>query len=148
MSDKNLQVTKKLSRLKVYVIALVVFIIINFLIETCITLIENETRQWLYPIFPYTRIGLLIITVLVANYYIRRRMGSPKPKLWLRAIRAVLIVLVSYGLVMGAWFSVSNADLERAQSDFTNTQEEYERRINNLPAVQSPTLVVPDSSID
>jgi hypothetical protein len=115
MTDNNPAVTKpKLNKTKIYVAALIIFLLVNFGIETGVTLLENSTGQWLYPIFPFTRIGLLILTILATNYYIRRRAVKPKPKLWWRIVKPILLILVTYGLIMGAWLSVSNADADRA----------------------------------
>lgn len=118
MTDKESPAQKtKINKAKVYGIALVLFLLVNFGFETLITIVENSSQQWLYPIFPYTRIGLLIITILAANYYIRRRLGKPKPKLWWRIMKPALLILVAYGLTMGAWLSVSQVDADRAAAE-------------------------------
>lgn len=118
MADESTPEPKtKVNKVKVYAAAIGIFLLVNFGVETGITLLENSTHQWLYPIFPFTRIGLLVITILVANYYIRRRAGKPKPKLWWRIVKPILLILVAYGLTMGAWLSVSQADADRAAAD-------------------------------
>lgn len=123
----------KINRFKIYGTALLIFILVNFAFETFITWLENQTQQWLYPIFPFTRIGLLIITILVTNSYIRRRLGKPKHKLWWRILKPILLILVAYGLTMGAWLTVSEADADRART-------ERERTMRDLPVLERPNL--------
>ncbi|GEM_PF-1618814 len=141
MVDDNTPAPKPtVNKIKVYLAALGILLLVNLGVETGITLIENATHQWLYPIFPFTRIGLLIITILAANYYIRRRSGRPKPKLWWRIVKPILLILVVYGLTMGAWLSVSNADADRAAAELENTRR-------SLPAVPEPTVLTsPDDT--
>lgn len=122
----------KVNKVKIYAAAVGIYLLVNFGVETGITLLENSTHQWLYPIFPFTRIGLLIITILAANYYIRRRTGKPKPKLWWRIVRPIMLVLIAYGLIMGAWLSVSQADADRAAAD-------AEKARQSAPSLQLPT---------
>lgn len=130
MADESTPVPKtKVNKVKVYAVAIGIFLLVNFGVETGITLLENSTHQWLYPIFPFTRIGLLIVTILAANYYIRCRTGKPKPKLWWRVVKPILLILVAYGLTMGAWLSVSQADADRAASD----AEKARQSLQNLP---------------
>lgn len=130
MADESAPAPKtKVNKVKVYAAAIGIFLLVNFGVETGITLLENSTHQWLYPIFPFTRIGLLIITILAANYYIRRRAGKPKPKLWWRIVKPILLILVAYGLTMGAWLSVSQADADRAAAD----AEKARQSLQNLP---------------
>jgi hypothetical protein len=92
-------------------------------------MLENSTQQWLYPIFPYTRIGLLIITVLTTNYYLRRRLHKQKPKLRWRILKPVLLIIIFYGLIMATWLSVSQADADRAAAE----AEKARQSIENLP---------------
>ena len=141
MADDNNPAPKpKVNKVKVYAAALGILLLVNFGVETGITFLENATHQWLYPIFPFTRIGLLIITILAANYYIRRRTGKPKPKLWWRIVKPILLILVAYGLTMGAWLSVSNADADRAAAEAESTRR-------SLPALPEPTtLTIPDNT--
>ncbi len=141
MADDNSPAPKqKINKVKIYSAALGILLLVNLGVETGITFLENATHQWLYPIFPFTRIGLLIITILAANYYIRRRAGKPKPKLWWRIVKPILLILVAYGLAMGAWLSVSNADGDRAATEFENTRR-------SLPALpEPPVLTTPDNS--
>jgi len=141
MVDDNTPAPKPtVNKIKVYLAALGILLLVNLGVETGITLIENATHQWLYPIFPFTRIGLLIITILAANYYIRRRSGRPKPKLWWRIVKPILLILVVYGLTMGAWLSVSNADADRAAAELENTRR-------SLPSVPEPTVLTsPDDT--
>lgn len=116
----------KINRLKIYTIAFVIFLLANTALETFITWLENQTQQWLYPIFPFTRVGLLIITILIANAYIRRKEHRPKQKLWWRVLRPVLLVLVAYGLTMGAWLSVSQADADRAAAEAAKARQSFQ----------------------
>lgn len=113
----------KINKAKIYAAAIGIYLLVNLGVETGITLLENSTHQWLYPIFPFTRIGLLIITILAANYYIRRRVGKTKPKLWWRIVKPILLILVAYGLIMGAWLSVSQADADRAAQEAEKTRQ-------------------------
>lgn len=139
MADNNTPAPKpKVNRTKVYAAALGILLLVNLGVETGITLLENATHQWLYPIFPFTRIGLLIITILAANYYIRRRAVKPKPKLWWRIVKPILLILVAYGLTMGAWLSVSNADADRAAA----AAESSRRSLPALP--EPPKLTTPE----
>ena len=141
MADDNTPAPKpKVNKIKIYLAALGILLLVNLGVETGITLLENATHQWLYPIFPFTRIGLLIITILVANYYIRRRSGKSKPQLWWRIVRPILLILVAYGLTMGAWLSVSNADADRAAAKLESSRR-------SLPALPEPTvLTTPDNA--
>lgn len=122
----------KINKTKVYAAAIGIYLLVNFGVETGITLLENSMHQWLYPIFPFTRIGLLIITTLAANYYIRRRTGKQKPRLWWRILKPIMLILVAYGLTMGAWLSVSQADADRAASD-------AEKARQSMPSLQAQT---------
>lgn len=126
----------KINNVKIYAAAIGIFLLVNFGVEAGITLLENSTHHWLYPIFPFTRIGLLIITILAANYYIRRRTGKPKPKLWWRILKPILLILVAYGLTMGAWLSVSQADADRAAAD-------AEKARQSMPALPEPPILTP-----
>lgn len=131
MADESAPAPKaKVNKVKVYAAAIGIFLLVNLGVETGVTLLENSTHRWLYPIFPFTRIGLLIITILVANNYIRRRTGKPKPKLWWRIVKPILLLLVVYGLTMGAWLSVSQADADRAAAD----AEKARQSLQSLPA--------------
>lgn len=140
MPDSSTPASKTpIKKVKVYAAAIGIFVMINFGFEAGITLLENSTHQWLYPIFPFTRIGLLIITILGANYYIRRRTGKPKLKLWWRIVKPALLILVAYGLIMGAWLSVSQADADRAAVDAEKTRQS----LHSLPV---PTRVELDTT--
>ena len=135
MADDNNPAPKpKVNKVKIYAAALGILLLVNLGVETGITLLENAKHQWLYPIFPFTRIGLLIITILAANDYIRSRAGKPKPKLWWRIVKSILLILVAYGLTMGAWLSVSNADADRAHT-------ELEKRLDSAHSLPEPTKV-------
>ena len=139
MADDSAPAPKN-NKVKIYAAAIGIFLLVNFGVETGITLLENSTHQWLYPIFPFTRIGLLIITILAANYYIRRRAGKTKPKLWWRIVKSILLILVAYGLIMGAWLSVSQADADRAAAEAKKTRQ-------SLPALsESPALTPSDGT--
>lgn len=131
MPDKASQ-ESKINKVKIYTIAVLIFLFVNFALETAITMLENKVHQWLYPIFPFTSIGLLIITILIANSYIRRREYRPKQKLWWRFLKPVILILIFFGLTMGAWLSVSQADADRA----TVEAEKASQSIQNL---QVPT---------
>ncbi len=122
------------NKVKVYSAAFGIFLLANLGVQGGITLLENATHQWLYPIFPFTSIGLLIVTVLATNYYIRRRTGKPKSKLWWRITKPILLILVAYGLTMGAWLSVSQADADRAAAEAEKTRQ-------SLPALPEPPVL-------
>lgn len=115
MADESPATKHKISKTKIYVSAFGIFLVANFAFEVGITFLENATHQWLYPIFPYTRIGLLIITMLAANYYIRRKLHKPKQRLWWRIVKPALLIIVAWLLAMGAWLSVSEANLNRVR---------------------------------
>lgn len=140
MADEIVPTPKhKISKVKVYAVAIGIFLLVNLGVETGVTLLENSTHQWLYPIFPFTRIGLLIITILVANYYIRRRADKLKPKLWWRIVKPILLILVAYGLTMGAWLSVSQADADRAAADAEKTRQP-------MSVLPEPPVLTPSDS--
>jgi O-antigen/teichoic acid export membrane protein len=127
---------QKVNRLKIYAVALGIFLVVNTAVETGITYLEYVTRQELYPIFPFTRIGLLVITILAINYYIRQRTGKSKPRLWWRITKPILLILLAYGLAMGAWLSVTQADADRAANNIKDLQQQWK----NLPKLTSPKL--------
>lgn len=127
----------KINKVKIYVGAILLFVLGNFLFETALTLLEYQLQTFLYPIFPFTRIYLLIITILLANYYIRRKQGKPKQKLWWRILKAILLFVLAWLFFFGAWFSVSEAELERMRIERENNQVE-------LSPVPEPTLIVPE----
>lgn len=143
MADENSSNTKhRINKLKIYSIAFGIFLFINLAVETGITLLENSTHKWLYPIFPFTRIGLLTITIFVANSYIRRRTDRTKPKLWWRITKPILLILVAYGLAMGAWLSVSQADTDRAAAEAENARQ----TIQNLQVPTKTMIDKPDGT--
>ncbi|HUS25975.1 MAG TPA: hypothetical protein VMY99_01340 [Nevskiaceae bacterium] len=111
---------QKISKAKIYGVAIVGFLLVNFGIETLITLIENQQKTFLYPIFPYTRSGLLIITILATSYYIRVRTGKPKVRLPFRIGKYILLALAFYGLVMGSIFALDAAEIERLRQNRPN----------------------------
>lgn len=121
--------TRKINKVKVYGLAFIIYLFANFAFEIFVELIENSTKQWLYPIFPFSRIGLLIITIVIANAYIRRKEHRPKQKLWWRILKPVLLIIVFYGLAMAAWLSVSQADADRAAAE----TEKARQSIKNIP---------------
>ncbi len=127
----------KVNKVKVYVIAVLLFIFGNFVFETILTLLENQLQTFLYPIFPYTRLFLLIITILLANYYIRRKQGRQKQKLWWRILKAISLFIIAWLFFFGAWFALSEAELERMRIERENNQVE-------LSPVPEPTLIVPE----
>ncbi len=138
--DSSPKPKQKVSRVKVYSAAFGIFLLVNFGFETIVAQVENATHQWLYPIFPFTRVGLLVITILAANYYIRKRSGKPKPKMWWRILKPILFILLAYGLTMGAWLTVSQADLDRTISESEGTRQQ-------LPTIpEPPVLTAPDST--
>lgn len=127
----------KVNKIKVYIITVLLFIFGNFVFETILTLLENQLQTFLYPIFPYTRLLLLIITILLANYYIRRKQSKPKQKLWWRILKTVILFIIAWLLFFGAWFALSEAELERMRIERENNQVE-------LSPVPEPTLIVPE----
>lgn len=127
----------KINKVKIYSAAIGIFLVANLLLQVGITLLENELHQWLYPIFPYTCAGLLIITIMVTNAYIRRREHRPKQKLWWRILRPILLILVIYGLTMAAWFSVSEADTDRNRAELEKAIQDF----HSLPEPPPPTIL-------
>lgn len=118
MADDNAPNTKPtVNRVRVYSSAFGIFLIVNLGLQMAVTLLENATHQWLYPIFPFMGIGVLVITILGANYYIRRKLDKPKHKLWWQILKLILLTITAYLLAMAAWFSVIEADLERARAE-------------------------------
>lgn len=136
MSEEN-QAQKHPNKVKVYAAAFGIYLLVNFAAETGITLLENATQQWLYPIFPFTRLYLLIITILLANYYIRRKQGKPKQKLWWRILKATILLVLGWLFFFGAWFSMSEAELERMRQ---NRPE--------VPSLQVPTKIELDTTYE
>ncbi|MCW1907916.1 MAG: hypothetical protein KIH63_001070 [Candidatus Saccharibacteria bacterium] len=127
----------KVNKIKVYASAVLLFIFGNFVFETILTLLENQLQTFLYPIFPYTRLFLLIITILLANYYIRRKQSKPKQKLWWRILKVIILFIIAWLLFFGAWFALSEAELGRLRIERENNQVE-------LSPVPEPTLIVPE----
>lgn len=145
MSDQSTLTSKQnINRTKVYLWAGGIFLLANFAFEVGITMLESSTQQNLFPIFPFTRIGLLLITILAANYYIRRRTNKPKIHIGLRIAKYAALTLVAYGLTMGAWLSVSSADTPSVVGESEEVQ--YEPREIVIP--EPPVLTAPDSIND
>jgi len=104
---------KPVNKVKIYVIAILLYLVLNGLVfETLLTLIENQQQTTLQPILPFTRVFLLIVSVLLANDYIRRRQGSRKQKLWWRVLRGIILLVIAWLFFFGAWFSLSDAEFE------------------------------------
>ena len=137
MAEESSATRHKISKTKTYISAFGIFLLVNFAVEAGITFLENATHQWLYPIFPYTRIGLLIITILVANYYIRHKLHKPKQKLWWRILKPILVIIVMFGLAIGAMFSITQADIDRTNSEIEKAQEKLQGL--EVPTSQPPT---------
>lgn len=112
----------KVNKFKVYAIAILLFVLGNFIFETALALLENQRQTLLYPIIPYTRIYLLISTVLLANYYIRRKQAKPKQKLWWRILKALLMIVLALLFLLGASFSISEAELEQMRQNRPEAQ--------------------------
>lgn len=105
--------TKPVNKLKVYGLAILLYLLINGLVfETMIALLESRSDTTLYPMFPFTRIGFLIVTILTAQYYIARKTHK-KPRLAHRIAKYVLLVAVFVGLYIGGMLSVINHEEPR-----------------------------------
>jgi len=63
------------AKLKFAGIVLLIFLLVNTLFEALIALIERYYPVSLYGIFPFTRIGLLVLTILAV-----RALRSPRAK--------------------------------------------------------------------
>ena len=124
------------NKLNIYTVAFLLFVLGNFAFETLLAFVENQQQTDLQPIVPFTRIYLLIITALLANYYIRRKQGMPKQKLWWRVLKSLILFVIAWLFFFGAWFSVSDAELERMRQD----RPEIPNFRNSLP--ESSTLEV------
>jgi len=99
---------KPVNKLKVYGLAILLYLLINGLvIETIIGLLEDRSGEPLYLAFPYTRLALLIITILAAQYYIARKTGK-KASIARRITKYFLLAAVFIGLYIGGMFSVIN----------------------------------------
>lgn len=116
MTDEN-EAKHTVNKFKIYAIASLIFILGNFIFETVVALIESQQQTLLYPILPFTRIYLLIVTILAANYFIRRRQGKPKQKLWWQIIKGVIMFVLAWFFFFLAWLSVSETELERMRQD-------------------------------
>ena len=81
----------------------------RFIFETIIAIVESNFEDQLYPMFPYSRVALLIITVLATNYYIRKRTGIPKMKLSYRIGKYILLTIVFYALMIAGMFAISGS---------------------------------------
>lgn len=128
---------RQVNRVKVYLIAFLGLMFTNLIVQTLLTLLENRLQTWIYPIFPYVFAGLIVITILLANYYIRRKQSKPKQRLWWRILRTVTLFVIAWLLFFGAWFALSEAELERMRIERENNQVE-------LSPVPEPTLIVPE----
>jgi hypothetical protein len=112
MSKEN-RVNKQPNKFKIYGIAILIYLLINGLvIELLITLLENQLETPLFPMFPYTRIALLIITILIARHYISKRSlnHNKNPNLFIRIAKYAFLTLIFAGLALGAFLSVSFYD--------------------------------------
>lgn len=108
MADKSSE-NKKPNKFKVYAVAILIYLLVNGLIfETLITLLENQLRTYLNPILPFTRIGLLIIPILLARRYIAKRSPEPPKKRSTAAkvTKYILLTLVFIGLAYGAMLAM------------------------------------------
>ena len=67
---------KKPKLWQVIVIATSAFLLGNFVFETIITLIESSQSIRLYEMFPFTRLALLLLTIVLARRYWKKRGGN------------------------------------------------------------------------
>lgn len=74
------QGNKTLSTLRSVGLIILIFILVNFLFETIITIIESQAAISLYGIFPFTRIALLIGTIFVFRSYRRNKQAAKEAK--------------------------------------------------------------------
>lgn len=100
---------KEPDKFKIYAVAILIYLLINGLVfEFFIGLLENQLKTFLFPMFPYTRIALLIMTVLIAKRYIDKRSEEPKKKrgLFFKISKYAVLAIIFIGLTYGAFFSV------------------------------------------
>lgn len=106
--------TKKIpNKLKIYGLAILIYLLVNgLIIELLLTLLENQLKTYIYPIFPFTRLALLIITILLANRYIARRSEgySRKSRPIVRAAKYAALSFVFICLAIGAFVALSVHD--------------------------------------
>jgi len=141
MSDESK--AKSVNKVKVYVVAILLYLVLNGLVfETLLTVVENQQQTTLQPILPFTRTFLLIITILLANDYIRGKQGNSKQKLWWRISKGIILFVIAWLFFFGAWFSLSDAELERSRTERQNNPVV----IPDLRQVQQSELIKPDFS--
>lgn len=136
MTDES-ETKHTVNKVKIYAVAVLIFVLVNFVFETVLALIESQQQVLLYPVLPYTRLYLLIVTILAANYHIRRKQGKPKQKLWWRILKGVIMFVLAWLFFFGAWLSVSEAELEQMRQDRPE-----------LPVLQTPTQTEVDVNYD
>lgn len=79
MTKAQEQQLKRLKLWKVIGLTIFWFLLGNYIFETIIEIIESHVYISLYEIFPYTRIALLVVAILIArSYWIKQ--GSKKKK--------------------------------------------------------------------
>ena len=67
------QNNKTLHTVKAVGLVTLIFVLVNFLFETIITVIESQVAVSLYGIFPFTRIILLVLTIVIYRRYAQRK---------------------------------------------------------------------------
>jgi drug/metabolite transporter (DMT)-like permease len=112
---------QKVNKPKIYAIAVLFFILGNFVFETLLTFVENQQQTDLQPALPFTGLYLLVVTILLANCYIRRKENHPKQKPWWRILKGLILIVIAWLFFFGAWFAVSDAELERMRQNRPET---------------------------
>ncbi len=67
---------KTLHKVKTVGLVTLIFVLVNFLFETIITIIESQAAVSLYGIFPFTRIILLVLTIVIYRRYARKKAAA------------------------------------------------------------------------
>lgn len=61
---------------QVTTVAFFAFLLGNFTFETIITLVESSQTVRLYEVFPFTRIVLLVLTIVLTRKYWKKQGGK------------------------------------------------------------------------
>ncbi len=74
------QKNKTLHIVKAVGLVILIFVLVNFLFETIITIIESQAAVSLYGIFPFTRIILLVLTIVIYRRYSQNKRTASEHK--------------------------------------------------------------------
>ena len=67
------QKNKTLHIVKAVGLVILIFVLVNFLFETIITIIESQVAVSLYGIFPFTRVIILVLTIVIYRRYAQKK---------------------------------------------------------------------------